>query len=255
AIAIVSPVWPAHNLIQNCRVSHYAGGWCTAIFFVAKIPESQPSPNEINVMVRNNEVFLDAPDLTRGAEGAYGGGDMQNVIFQNNYSWKATCGFNIDTGTPRNLVMENNTFSNCSGVGITIRAIQSQYYMRNVIIKNNTISLLPIGNVTYGTSIGSDHSPYPDDGTCTDVHITGNTFYCSAPIPKNAAAYSIRVYDLTRLTVVNNSIEKTIPAQLLQGFHDLTLSGNVDLGGNPFPGLQTIPVLPPSKAPVIPLPR
>ena len=121
------------NVIEDCEVSSFKGSYCIAIGFGAPVP----STKYIGGIIRGNHVY----DLrfTRGLSigTAFGGGNMRDVIIENNFCERCDIAVNIDTGKSLNVIFRGNHFLGCKVRGIGLFGTE----LDNFVLEDNVIEM------------------------------------------------------------------------------------------------------------------
>jgi hypothetical protein len=150
-----SPTASSGNFVEYVTMDHWASGKCTAIAIANAVTE-----------VRYNRVI--------GYQIAYGGWQMSNVHFHDNYAVETGYGFNIDSLRNNAIVISHNQIIHPQSYGLVIGGI-GQFV--NFSISDNTVTLAStdpsntlyglifqgnvIGARVIGNRIISDRSPEP----------------------------------------------------------------------------------------------
>lgn len=204
------------NIIEECEVSHYAGGpGCSAIEL-----------GNGSGIVRNNRVFLTPTNVSYQA---FNGSWAHDVLYEGNYVDGAANGYYGDTGGSTNLIFVHNTFLNCLN-GIALNA-ESR---RNITIAFNTFML---ANQSAGA-----YAPFNFwNCSMTNLVIIGNTvgFYGSNVNGKCV----IDANNTTGLVFANNMVDSRMAANQTNNSYyynntNVSMYNNYDLFGNYLTGLN-----------------
>jgi hypothetical protein len=140
-----SPTESTGNIVEHVAMDHWASGKCTAIAIANAVAE-----------VRYNTVI--------GHQIAYGGWQMSDVHFHDNYAIETVYGFNIDSLDNRGVVINHNQIIHPQSYGLVVGGT-GQYV--NFSISYNTITLAspdPL-NTVYGLIF---------QGNVTGARVIGN---------------------------------------------------------------------------------
>jgi hypothetical protein len=208
------------NIIEECEVSHYAGGdGSSAICLNGGGCLSDCGPG-ISGIIRNNRVFLPLNDGQHPTF-AFNGSSMHDSLIEGNYVNGADDAFYGDTSGSTNIIIAQNVFMNV-GHGISINGTTRNH----ITIEFNTISLTnpPGYNWIYAfgtwTSTGS---------IFTNITIIGNNVSWNSNGTGTASA--LNFYNATGILCVYNKID----ARLGNYFGNCTgvvVDNNFDLVGN-----------------------
>jgi hypothetical protein len=124
------------NLINNCTVADYQGGYCSAISLNR---DFHNSGGDIEGTVQNCHVYLQGFDTADyGGQFAYNGLRMRNCNFNSNYAYGAARGYNNDSVWVENVSLQGNTFDVPPGYAYGFYLINGGRYSQ---VSNNTIHL------------------------------------------------------------------------------------------------------------------
>jgi len=176
-----SSVQSRGNLIENCVVRAYAGGWCTAIFLVNNsclADPFNPDPVFTRGVVRWNLVDLSSGHFPKGGGCAYGGGGLDGAVFTGNTSQGAPLGFNFDTTRILNTQLSQNAFLSCTYTGINARSNRPGDQIQNLSITNNAINMAPRPGQpsAFGIAAGGNA-----EAPAVNLAISGNLFTVTNP--------------------------------------------------------------------------
>lgn len=229
------------NIIEDCEVSHFAGGGISALTISAA-----------SGVIRDNHVFLavspGGSPVTGGSNEGINGSDVGSLLIEGNYIEGADSGVYGDTQGCTNVIITHNHFVNCEQ-GITYYGSQR----RNITIAFNDITLAPNGIAAFNLWNGSN-----PDVSITNVVITGNTIdlaqqYTGTPFVIGAA-------NVTGLLFYGNTINANLASnQMVEGAtrflgnKNVYMYDNYDLFGNPLttfcqspPCTKSFSILPPN---------
>lgn len=203
------------NIIEECEVSHFAGGPCSAIEISAA-----------SGIVRNNRVFLSA---TNNVCQAFNGSWAHDVLYEGNYVDGAANGYYGDTGGSTNLIFIGNTFLNCiNGIGLNAES------RRNITIAFNTIML---ANQLPGAYAAFNFW----NCSMTNLVIIGNNVGVSNPGANGNCV--IDANNTTGFVFANNMVDSGLAANQTNNSYyynniNVSMYNNYDLFGNYLTGLN-----------------
>ena len=138
-----SPTESNGNIVEYVTMDHWGSGKCTAIAIANAVTE-----------VRFNRVT--------GHQVAYGGWQMSDVSFHDNYAIDSAYGFNIDSLINKGIVISRNQIVHPQSYGIVIGGIGR---FVDFSISENTITLAGNWNTLYGAIF---------NGNVSGARVTGN---------------------------------------------------------------------------------
>lgn len=202
------------NIIEDCEVSHFAGGGISALSICAG-----------SGLIRDNHVLLalspGGPPVTGGSNEGINGGDIDSLLIEGNYINGADSAVYGDTQGSTNVIITHNHFINCEQ-GVTYYGSQR----RNITIAYNDISLAPNGIVAFNLWNGSN-----PDVSITNVIITGNTIDLSPQY--SGTPYVIAAANVTGLLFHGNTISGILASnQVAQGADRFVGNTNVNFYNN-----------------------
>jgi hypothetical protein len=204
------------NIVEHVTMDHWASGKCTAIAIANAVTE-----------VRYNTVV--------GHQIAYGGWQMSDVHFHDDYAIDTVYGFNIDSLDNRGVLINHNQIIHPQSYGLVVGGT-GQYL--NFSISDNTITLAspnPL-NTVYGLVF---------QGNVTGAHVIGNRIIGDqAPLLARAFALYEKGPQNSGNVFQGNQILSSFKYSL-QGRD--CVHGNVDQSGAALRGLgntQSTPCLP-----------
>ena len=208
------------NIIEDCEVSHFAGGGISALAMSA-----------CSGVIRDNHVLLalvpGGPPVPGGSNQGINGSSCANVLIEGNYISGADAGVYGDTQGCTNIIIAHNNFVNCED-GIVYYGSQR----RNITIADNNIALASNGVAAFNFWNGSN-----PEVSITNVIITGNTIDVD---PQNRGTpYLIAAANVTGLLCYGNTINGILAsnqvveaATYFVGNTNLNFYNNYDLFGN-----------------------
>jgi hypothetical protein len=202
-----SPTASSGNVVEYVTMDHWASGKCTAIAIANAVTE-----------VRYNRVI--------GYQIAYGGWQMSDVHFHDNYAVEAGYGFNIDSLRNDGIVIRHNQIIHPQLYGLVIGGI-GQFV--NFSISENMVTLASTSptSTLYGLIFR---------GNVTGARVIGNRII-SDQLPEPARAFGLYEQGTQNTGNVfqSNQISSSFKYEL-QGAD--CLYGNVDQSGTALRGLR-----------------
>jgi hypothetical protein len=195
------------NIVEHVTMNHWASGKCTAIAIVNASAE-----------VRFNTVL--------GYYGAYGGWQMSDVHFHDNYAIETFYGFNIDSLENSSVVITRNQIVHPQSYGLVIGGIG---HFANFSISDNVITMANTDprNTRYGLIF---------QGNVTGARVIGNKII-SDQSPASASIFGF--YEKGTRNIGNvfqgNAISSFFKNSLQEGD---CVYGNTSQGGAPLRGLR-----------------
>jgi len=125
------------NVIESCVVTDFAGFYCSAIAMGGG-PEVF-NTRYIEGTVRNNQVLDLHNPYGDSTSIAFGGGALENVVFEGNVTRNCDIAFNADTGRCRNLTFRGNRFLRCRVRGLSLLGRD----LENVVVEDNLFEMDP----------------------------------------------------------------------------------------------------------------
>ena len=201
-----SPTESSGNVVEYLTMDHWASGKCTAIAIANAIAE-----------VRYNTVV--------GYQIAYGGWQMSDVHFHDNYAVDAGYGFNIDSLHNNDVVISRNQIIHPQSYGLVIGGV-GQFV--NFSISDNMVTLASTdpSNTLYGLIF---------QGNVTDARVIGNRIISDqSPVPTRVFGLYEKGTQNTGNVFQGNQISSSFKYSL-QGAD--CVHGNVDQSGTALRGL------------------
>ena len=195
------------NVVEYVTMDHWASGKCTAIAIANAVAE-----------VRHNTVI--------GYQIAYGGWQMSDVHFHDNYAIDAGYGFNIDSLHNSSVVISHNQIIHPRSYGLVIGGV-GQFV--NFSISDNIVTLASTdpSNILYGLIF---------QGNVSGARVIGNRIISDqSPMP----AHAFGLYEKGTQNNANVFQGNQLPSSFqnsLQGGD--CVYGNADHGGAALPGLS-----------------
>lgn len=207
------------NVIEDCEVSSFKGSYCIAIGFGAPVG----STKYIGGIIRGNHVY----DLrfTRGQSigTAYGGGNMRDVIIENNFSERCDIAVNIDTGKSLNVIFRGNHFLGCKVRGIGLFGTE----LDNFVLEDNVIEV-DFASRDFGIACGDQGGFYK----LTNFKIRNNILRSMSGLNSPAGGIALSITKGDSFLVTGNRIESTLRNYFPSP--GLVLFDNTDFSGKPI---------------------
>lgn len=211
------------NVIEDCEVSSFHGGYVTAISIGGGY-ELYNTKTIQGALRRNRVLDLYNPDSPHAMH-AYGFSGAEGVV-EGNLAVRCGLGFYIDTGRGRNLILRNNLFLACKHGGIAIMGRHGD----TVVIENNFIELDTDAGPVTGLAI--------DDGggLCrfNHVQIRHNVIRPMARRFSRGAGLSLSLAATETLLVTGNRIDAGLSNFIQDGGRGVFFD-NTDFAGQPLP--------------------
>src|SRR5439155_5629687 len=185
------------NVIEDCEVSNYQGGLCSAISL-----NNNSSTSWISGTVRNNRIFLTSADAYNQV--AINGNNAINYLVEGNYVNGASAGFYGDTLAYTNLIVAHNTFLNCrEGIFIPSGSVRKNmsFLFNNIEITNNP------SVETYGILLSAGP-------IYTNVLIMGNNMQFRSG-GTGSHGHGIYAANVLGLTMAYNFVDSQLPNTIL----------------------------------------
>jgi hypothetical protein len=211
------------NVIEDCEVSSFHGGYVTAISMGGGY-ELYNTKSIQGALRRNRVLDLYNPDSPH-AMAAYGFSGGEGLV-EGNLAVRCGLGFYIDTGRDRNLILRNNLFLGCKGGGIFLMGRR----VDTVVIENNFIELdTDAGPVTgIALSDGNGSSQF------AHVQIRHNVVRPLARRFSRGAGLSLTLANAETLMVTGNRIDGGLSNFIQDGGRGVFFD-NTDFAGYPLP--------------------
>ena len=202
------------NIIEECEVSHFAGG--TGGISAICLNGATPGYG-ISGIIRNNRVFLPFEPMSGFA---FNGSWMHDSLIEGNYVNGADDAFYGDTGGSTNVIIAHNIFRNV-GHGVSLNG----QVRNNITIAFNSISLTnpPGYNLIYAFGTWT-----PSNSIFTNITIIGNNVENHGVCPYMDALY---IYNATGIIFIDNKIDPSL-TNFLGNCTGVNIDNNYDLIGN-----------------------
>jgi hypothetical protein len=207
------------NIVEECEVSHFAGGSSITSISMGGI---------ISGIMRNNRVIIGNQN---GNAFTFGSLD---VLIEGNYIDGASCGVYGDSGgAGTNITIVNNTFRNCMH-GVFANGI----YLNNITIAYNNFIL-----ATNSDSFNHNEAIYFYGGASTNVNIIGNhAGMYGAPLGGINYWSLVMWGSVDGLFVANNTSDTNLGYYIDPSCTNVRIDNNYDSFGNYLTSLN-IPML------------
>ncbi|MEI9863576.1 MAG: hypothetical protein WDN00_03275 [Limisphaerales bacterium] len=201
------------NIIEDCEVSHFAGGTYISAFSL-----NASLKTTISGVMRNNRVLGTFAFL------AFNGSWTHDVLIESNYINGANVAVYGDTGSCSNVLVTHNHFINLGcGAGYMNAARHNLTFTSNYLQFTNEP-----GSATAAFFFTQNAS-----SSYTNVVITGNTVVYKG----SGTAYFLDVANISGLNVSNNYVDLKLTNRVSH-YTDINLGKNYDLRSNYLSNLK-----------------
>ena len=208
------------NIIEECEVSHFAGGTGG----ISAICLNGGQGYGISGIIRNNRVFLDYDGF--GINGSFN----HDVLIEENYIVGANDAYYGDTGGSTNIIVAHNAFCNC---GHAVSLNGSLRPRKNITIAFNDITLTNPPGYNFIYAFGT----WDSGSSFTNVTIVGNNVALNGPIVGTADVFSF--YNATGLICADNKIDGSL-GSTFSNCANVNIYNNHDLYGNFLTNLNQV---------------
>jgi hypothetical protein len=207
------------NIIENCQVSHYAGGTN-----ISAICMNGDSNHTISGIIRNNRVRLPSPKPDDGIFDGINVSYARGILIESNYV-EGPYGFYTDTGEITNLLVIHNTFRNFQR-GVQLINFPSR---ANLTFCSNNIAFINGAGVT-AFSFNPVNETLPP-GIYWNIAVLRNNVGLIAGTRPSSGNLFVYATNVNGLVVAENIVDGSFTNQIFDTCTGVSIHSNLDSAG------------------------